>query len=320
MTCNFSHPRRSRFLCAAIAAFTLGGLAALRPALRDAEAASARVTSLAALEAANTTPFAVIMGEFRSGMADLMWVKTERYLHRGVAYGAHIDGDAMARTGKVAVRAENEGRPERETLDEDHEEHFANGLIPAADKDWRGWVGELQRQVHPWDDPANPHIHQDGAELIPWYRLLTYSDPHHWRGYSIGAWWLMQQAEDEPQALVEAESFIDEGIRNNPRSFQLHLMRGRILMQREAWQEAIGAFASAAALGEAARAAGGATDEVAWTLGDEEDFASSLRYGPLLRWRKLDDPEGARQDLLAALHKLPGDGPLNAMRAELLPE
>jgi len=34
------------------------------------------------------SPFALIMGELRASSADLMWVKTERYFHRGINFQA----------------------------------------------------------------------------------------------------------------------------------------------------------------------------------------------------------------------------------------
>ena len=57
-------------------------------------------------EEVNTSSFAQILGELRASTADLMWIKTERYLHRGVAYKPHLDADAMAHTGEVVRQKE----------------------------------------------------------------------------------------------------------------------------------------------------------------------------------------------------------------------
>lgn len=66
--------------------------------------------------------------------------------------------------------------------------------------------------------------------------MLTIANPNHWRGYMIGSWWLTRQgasSQERAAGLREARNFIDEGIANNPTSFQLHIMRARILIAQE---------------------------------------------------------------------------------------
>ncbi|MEN6626197.1 MAG: hypothetical protein ABFD69_08240 [Candidatus Sumerlaeia bacterium] len=296
--------RHARYL------FAVAGLAALM-ALRPAVVSGARwepELSDTAREQVNSSAFATILGEIRASAADLMWVKTERYMHNGVAFSGHLDENAMARTGEVAVKHDRE-----HGADGDEHDGCGHTLIPDASGDYRGFVGALQREVHPWQPAGAPHLHSAGEELLPWYRMLTYSNPRHWRGYAIGTWWLSR----DPAARAEAESFIAEGVKNNPGVFQLQLMRGRILMQREAWSEAIAAFRQAAALAEKTRPAGGKPAPPAWSASDEEDYAAALRYIPLLEWRKLNDPAAARADLAAALERLPGDKPLGELRQQL---
>jgi len=52
--------------------------------------------------ARNSSAFATILGEVRTSMSDLMFIKTERYLHSGVAYQVHHDLEALA-SGKDNV-------------------------------------------------------------------------------------------------------------------------------------------------------------------------------------------------------------------------
>lgn len=264
-------------------------------------------------EHVNSSAFATILGEIRASAADLMWVKTELYLHNGVAFKGHINRDELTRTGEALVHQHH--RHEHADHDEEDDDDCAHAgtLIPEPAKDYRGFIGTLQRQVQPWQDAKAPHAHAAGDELLPWYRMLTYSNPHHWRGYMIGTWWLSKNNTTRTQA----ESFIDEGVRNNPNVFQLHLMRGRILMQREAWSDALAAFGRAAELAEKVRPAEGKPTPPTWTQSDEEDYATALRYVPLIQWRKLDNAAVARKSLAAALGKLPGDKSLQNLRAQM---
>lgn len=272
-------------------------------------------------ERVNSSAFATILGEIRASAADLMWVKTELYMHNGVAFKGHINKDELTRTGEAPVHHHHDDMRDDRDAAADHGDHDedddcarAGTLIPEPGKDYRGFIGTLQRQVQPWQDAKAAHTHTSGDELLPWYRVLTYSNPHHWRGYMIGTWWLSKKNTTRSQA----ESFIDEGVRNNPNVFQLQLMRGRILMAREAWADAIAAFKRAAELAEKARPADGKAKPPAWTESDEEDYASALRYIPLIQWRKLNNPAAAQKSLAAAIERLPGDKSLNQIREQLI--
>ena len=183
----------------------------------------------------NTSSLAVMLGEFRTGLSDMMFIKTERYLHAGVAYIPHhgaLSAEALAE--EVDEHQSELGMPDEDGHhDHDHHHHHEHEhtgtptLIPPAERDFRGLIGRLHRQVQPWRDPQRSHVHTDGRELIPWFRLMTASDPRYIRGYVAGGFWL--QAEGIEPALA----FIEEGIAKNPEAFQLYVSRG-FLRVREA--------------------------------------------------------------------------------------
>ncbi len=152
----------------------------------------------------NTSAISRVLGELRTSASDIMFIKTERYLHNGVGYAAHI------------VSAEDTAGDHRGTPT----------LIRDNENDFRGFVGYLEREVKPWRDPEEPHIHSDGSELLPWYRLMTISDPHYVRAYLLGGWWLKNHNIDE------GIKFTEEGIKNNPDAFQIYLMHGRLHRQK----------------------------------------------------------------------------------------
>ena len=185
-----------------------------------------RSRDLGARAVRNSSAAAQLLGEFRATLADTIFVKTERYLHSGVAYTLHMQED-LESVSDVSHADRDTGfihpsAPGGHTHDEhcEHEEeHAAATLIPTANADFRGWIGDLHRMVKPWRDPSLPHVHTEGTELLPWYCLMTLADPHNIRGYAIGAWWLGSINND--QAMV----FINEGIERNPDAFQLRLVR-----------------------------------------------------------------------------------------------
>lgn len=314
-------------------------LAALRPGLGSAKQYQpAFAFDEEAQEAVNTSPFAQILGEVRATTADLLWVKTERYLHRGVAYAPHLNSDELARSGKVETKPQPDpqapkatepandhehadehdhaGEPAREhehagePAHEHEHEHGMTSLIPAAEQDYRGFVGTLQRQIEPWLPPGAPDKHEPGDELLPWYRMLTLADPHHWRGYMIGTWWLLSEAEHDPRALDEAQKFIAEGIRNNPQILQLPLMQGRVRMRAQTWAPAVASFRQSLQIGLKLRPADGKPNETTWTSSDEEDFRAAVRYIPVLLFKKINDPAQGAHELAAARQLLPDDLPL----------
>lgn len=182
-------------------------LYALSPALvgnvRPTEYEGGRSRSEAAEAERNSSAIGRLLGEMRTSFSDIMFIKTERYHHMGIAYDAHLG----ANPGQELDRS-----------------HAGTGtLIPPPEEDFRGFVGHLERNIRPWRDPSLAHIHSDGRELLPWYRLMTLSDPHYIRGFILGAFWL--EREDPEEAL----KFITEGLENNPNSFQILLSKGQIV-------------------------------------------------------------------------------------------
>ncbi len=249
----------------------------------------------------NRSAMGRILGEARSSMSDIMFIKTERYLHSGVVYRLDLDYDALSSKGAVRekgsaahdhdetggheIHKEGEhhvhdahcGHEHAELPEGDEMVFHCEGqptVIPRAAEDFRGFVGHLHRQVKPWIDPSQPHMHTDGTELIPWYRLMTLSDPHHVRGYMIGAWWLKRQKNDSQQR--EALRFLEEGIENNPHAFQLYLMKGQIHRERGENNKSRLSYARAADLAVKKRPPDGEIGPD-WTDYNEEDALASVR-------------------------------------------
>jgi len=266
----------------------------------------------------NRSAAAVILGEIRSSMSDIMFIKTEIYLHSGVAYKLNIDYNALSSKGSLEDKGtgqqppappQNEQHPEDKLshAPEEHEDHEhdhvhppgqdhihfkcegADTVIPTREKDFRGFIGDLHRKVKPWIDPSKPHLHTSGTELLPWYRLMTISNPQNVRGYMIGAWWLKHIGK-KPQ-LLEAKKFLEEGIENNPDAFQLWLMHGHIMHALEKDREAKKSYDIAADLAIQKRPPGGEISEQ-WNDYQEDDALAAVRLSFFLE-KELEGPEKA---------------------------
>lgn len=63
------------------------------------------------------------------------------------------------------------------------------------------------------------------ADLVPYFSLVTFIDPHQVDVYSTGAWHLMYNFGDARLA-TQGQAFLDEGIANNPNVWDLYFQRG----------------------------------------------------------------------------------------------
>lgn len=241
----------------------------------------------------NSSALALLLGEFRASMSDIMFIKTERYLHSGVGYTPHMDNQLLSLEGETAGLTEHQAEVGLEEEGGEEHDDEAMTLLRTPDNDFRGFIGSLEREVQPWRDPSLPHIHTLGTELLPWYRIMTLSDPYNERAYAIGAWWLKSI---DPE---EGIRFLEEGIRNNPDSFQLFNMLGQIynaLGNEARWAEggeeedylplyrkAQEAFEKGAELALVQRPAEGPTPQNStWTEYMEEDAMATIRMAVLV--------------------------------------
>jgi hypothetical protein len=208
------------------AGWVIVGLLALSPALWSRltpnEYAGGRSRDAEARQTRNASAIGIMLGEFRTGFSDILLIKTERYLHSGVGYVPHMDKKVQSTAGEIeALDAHQEEVGEAAGISEEGAEDTPPpALIPAPDRDYRGIIGRLQREVKPWHDPSSHAAHTDGRQMLPWFRIATLSDANHVQAYTMGAYWLGRHDR------TESESYLREGLGNNPDAFQLHLMMG----------------------------------------------------------------------------------------------
>lgn len=299
------------------------------------------------LAAQNTGSIGQIMGQIRSGISDMMFMKASIYLHSGIRYGAHshaeegeeaeagaeTSGDELAgidvsyvseierevadmgiRPGETLIDGHlMEGPEGEESASGEEEEVDAPTVIPTAEDDFRGFIGRLERDVKPWRDPRLPHQHTSGDELLPWYRIMTLTDPTNVRGYMIGSWWLLRRHTETSD--LEAMKFIDEGIDHNPDAFQLWQMKGRVHERLDEIDAAIEAWGEARRLGMEVRPEGG-KETATWNHYMESDLRAAITFEGfhLARKGRLDD---ARRVANEALAVMPDFRPMNTLLEKL---
>lgn len=84
------------------------------------------------------------------------------------------------------------------------------------------------------------HVYGNDAELIPYFRIITYLDPHYVDAYYILPGLLYNAGRRE-----EAVEVCLEGIRANPESGDLYFCLGDLMLQEERYPRALEAFEKA---------------------------------------------------------------------------
>ncbi|CAN5492531.1 hypothetical protein BH09SUM1_BH09SUM1_00220 [soil metagenome] len=279
---------RGSFLAFAISGLLMLASPAMLSNLHPQKYISARGDMAGRAQKDNSGAIGYILGEFRASLSDMMFMKTEVYLHSGIRYkdthasdvettGTAVgEGQVSATEREVQAMHIRPGETKTEEPD-DHGDAGAPTMIPTPMEDFRSFIGEIERDVKPWQDPSVAHRHTAGEELLPWYRMMTLADPNNVRGYMMGTWWLF--AEKSEKSDREALNFIDEGVANNPEAFQLWLMKGRVHTRLNETDAAIKALGRATELASAQRPAGGAESDT-WTEYMEDDFrgATTLHF------------------------------------------
>jgi hypothetical protein len=312
----------------------------LTPGLRGLKIyPSAYSTTEAERTIVNSSALASILGEVRASAADFVWLKTEYYMHRGVHYKPHTSlaeikpgepspqtqaavQDMKAPAEKELAKEDEHGHDRDHDHDHNHDhkhEHVSNAptLIPTEDKDFRGFIGTIDRAIHPWQQTTVHHL-ANADQILPWYRLVTMINPYHARAYLVGGYLLMKEYET-PDHLDQAGQFLQEGIHNNPEAFNLRVLFGRVEIQQKRWKEAIRTFEKARNVALKYRSEDGAASTT-WSESDEEDFGFSVRYLPFIQFRVLGDAKAAIKSCQDGLRYMPKDGPLKNFLKELLQE
>jgi tetratricopeptide (TPR) repeat protein len=151
----------------------------------------------------------VLLGDGRRLFANHFFVKADVYFHSGYYPSIFDSAQAPKDTRHMTAR---EGSAEAE----EHERQM-NFLAPPRD-----WIERFGRHFL-----VTEHTHLEGGqerEILPWLKLSAELDPERVETYTVAAFWLRKELGKVP----EAEQFLREGLRHNPRSYELLFELGRL--------------------------------------------------------------------------------------------
>jgi hypothetical protein len=227
---------------------------------------------------------ASLFGQFRSSMADFLWMKADRYLHQGVEFRGMTDQEKQTgNADKVSGAGGDRGHTNETTV------------IPSQERDWRGRFGDFERQVHPYKDMRNHQV-EDPRQALPLFRLMTWSNPHFIPAYVAGASLLAHQ----PGKLEEGLEFLREGEKNNPESIEIQTEIGELMTVNQR------RYAAALPYLQKAIALAAARDPKTLIDDESEAYQNAFRWTVLNR-REANDPAAAREAAVAGLRLFPND-------------
>jgi tetratricopeptide (TPR) repeat protein len=157
-----------------------------------------------------------LMGDSRRLFANHFFIESDVYLHGGY-YPSIFDRpqESSVAPAQEAVTAVAKAHHEEEEPGHQHDEHCAHDFLGKP----RNWLDRFERNFFP-----SQHIHLgeekgragEAREILPWIRLSADLDPQRVETYTVGAFWLRQMNQTD-----EALRFLREGLRANPRSFEI---------------------------------------------------------------------------------------------------
>jgi len=150
----------------------------------------------------------ILLGDGRRLLANHLFTKADIYFHSGY-YPTIFDSAGPPKENHMADHEEHhEG---------EHEEEEENFMGKSRD-----WVDSFGRNFK-----VTKHTHLEHGrekEILPWLKLSAEMDPHLIDTYTVAAYWLANHLHKVP----EAEQFLRDGLRENPKSYEILFALGRI--------------------------------------------------------------------------------------------
>jgi tetratricopeptide (TPR) repeat protein len=169
---------------------------------------------------------AVLLGDSRRIFANHFFVKADAYFHSGF-YPTIYDNQESFKTAHMAedagaLKGKNQG-DETAFMGKPHDfiEAFERNFMPSRHThlDEGGAMGTNQTAGDLGEEKGG-----DVREILPWLKLSAELDPNRIETYAVTAYWLRSRM----GKVNEAEDFLRQGLRANPRNPALLFELGRI--------------------------------------------------------------------------------------------
>lgn len=232
---------------------------------------------------------ASLFGQFRSSIADFLWLKVDKYMHNGVELRGLTETEekkadtVLAKTDEKDVAGGFAQHAEETTV------------VPSAKNDWRGILGDVERAIQPYQDMSN-HTHRDPKEALPLYRLMTTANPNFIPGYVYGAAMIGRDESKYPEAMA----FLREGESNNPNSIEIKTEIGMMYVGK------LREFSEGAPSLTQAVAIASRRDPTTLTEDEKEAWQNAYRW-LVLSYRYQGERKKTHEAAVAGLKQFPDD-------------
>jgi tetratricopeptide (TPR) repeat protein len=257
----------------------------VRPVVEKAPVGLSQTQTIALEEKAQASLF----GQFRGSMSDFLYLQVDKFVHSGIDLRGMTEKEK--KKGAAAVTS-------GDGVEKGVRQHGGTEttVIPDKKTDWRGVLGDMDRQIKPYK-AMDGHSHQDPKNSLQLYRLMTWSNPKFIRGWTEGAWIMSTKKELGPE---KALAYLREGEKANPESMEIASSIGWLLTRNlERYDEALVPLEKAVALGKT-------RDPESLTEDEQDALVSAYRFLVNNR-RYAEDIPGGQRWALEGLKRFPQD-------------
>lgn len=251
---------------------------------------------------------AALLWEARSGFSDILWLKTDEYLHNGLQHqiGGHDIHEELREMMEEEYGSDESEGDGSEVAAGDHvaeTDPHEDAYFPREARPWQGLLGQLSEQTF----PVGEHTHtKNKDELLPWFRLVTLMNPNHTRAYRVGSFWLSTYVRD----VTSGYEFALEGLAKNEDDPEMYFIVGRYHFYRfKDYPKALEYFRTAVRVGQEIPMEERSESQVHSMLDSYRHIAYSHKA--------MGNLEMARHATLLGLKAAPGDKALRMYLATL---
>lgn len=164
---------------------------------------------------------ASLLGQFRTSASGWLWLRADLYLHNGVE---------MRRLTSLEERSGRQGVGSAEGEGDLHDDSKIVTVIPPADRDYRGVLGDVERATKAYKDMTG-HGHNSPEQSLPLFRLMTWIDPNFVMAWTTGGAVIgRDRSEKGTEAAI---AFLREGLAKNPASVAIRTEIARLMIRRQ---------------------------------------------------------------------------------------
>lgn len=185
-------------------------------------AKSIRFTMRPDRETDQSSGLLAVFRELQFSLADMCFNKSTLYMHSGVRYAVvyedavseriqnETEGDQTPDASKEPAGQDGHGHESEAEHDQEHEDIVP--WIPPKDQDFRGILGDVEREVKP---TTTEHAHHSKEEeALPWLRLATIINPQHEKAWMGAAATLVEKKGDA--GTSDAIALLELAVQINP--------------------------------------------------------------------------------------------------------